>query len=326
MWNTDVLVALFRATGVDWKSLVIPACLPITTDYFPDEVCLKTDYVFSDYNLLPDDVNADYAQQRAIYRKPLSTPEVFRELVSQRLAQGFQIIDDGLGVGGLGVGGVGVGQVGSAVVGPRPADIQPSTEYRLSIGRVFHRITLCGSEIRVTRYRPRHPYPPFSVPYRYRFQAPDHETFETSWVTFNTEKLETYNWNYLDHYICTRGDSDFALVDSLKYWRFRVYILPVSTVSTRKILEGSEYCDLYSPLTQEEQELISDNYLRFIETWINKIRRPSQKKPRLELASLNQASQLTRRRHSTGYLSFSSQVIFRPVSFNSVKLKLSYKF
>uniref|UniRef100_A0A1B6F1V2 DEP domain-containing protein n=1 Tax=Cuerna arida TaxID=1464854 RepID=A0A1B6F1V2_9HEMI len=262
-------------TGVDWKSLVIPACLPITTDYFPDEVCLKTDYVFSDYNLLPDDVNADYAQQRAIYRKPLSTPEVFRELVSQRLAQGFQIIEDGLGVSGGGV-----GQVGSAVVGPRPADIQPSTEYRLSIGRVFHRITLCGSEIRVTRYRPRHPYPPFSVPYRYRFQAPDHQTFEMSWVTFDTEKLETYNWNYLDHYICTRGDSDFALSDSLKYWRFRVYILPVSTISTRRILEGSEYCDLYSPLTQEEQEHISDNYLRFIETWINKIRRPSQKKPR----------------------------------------------
>lgn len=78
-----------RCLGVDWKSLTIPACLPITTDYFPDEVCLRTDYVFSDYNLLPDAVNADYAQQRVIYRKPLSTQEVFQELVSQRLAQVF---------------------------------------------------------------------------------------------------------------------------------------------------------------------------------------------------------------------------------------------
>lgn len=73
--------------GVDWKSLTIPACLPITTDYFPDEVSLQNDYVLSDYNLLPDDVNADFAQNRAVYKKPLTTNEVFKELVSQRLAQ-----------------------------------------------------------------------------------------------------------------------------------------------------------------------------------------------------------------------------------------------
>lgn len=37
--------------------------------------------------MLPDDVNADYARKRAIYRDPLTTEEVFRELVSERLAQ-----------------------------------------------------------------------------------------------------------------------------------------------------------------------------------------------------------------------------------------------
>lgn len=85
--RTDNNVSVVTFSGVDWKSLTIPACLPITTDYFPDDICLKTDYLFSDYNLLPDDVNADYAQQRAVYRKPLTTQEVFRELVSQRLSQ-----------------------------------------------------------------------------------------------------------------------------------------------------------------------------------------------------------------------------------------------
>lgn len=73
--------------GVDWKSLTIPACLPITTDYFPDQRSLHNDYVVSDYTLLPDSVNAEYAADRAIYRKPLTTDEVFKELVSQRLAQ-----------------------------------------------------------------------------------------------------------------------------------------------------------------------------------------------------------------------------------------------
>lgn len=73
--------------GVDWKSLTIPACLPITTDYFPDKRSLHNDYVVSDYTLLPEGVNAEYAQRRAIYRKPLSTEEVFKETISQRLAQ-----------------------------------------------------------------------------------------------------------------------------------------------------------------------------------------------------------------------------------------------
>jgi DEP domain-containing protein 5 len=82
--------------GVDWKSLIFPACLPITTDYFPDKRSLHNDYVVSDYTLLPDDVNAEFALNRAIYLKPLSTEEVFKELVSQRLAQVFLRFKDSL--------------------------------------------------------------------------------------------------------------------------------------------------------------------------------------------------------------------------------------
>lgn len=74
-------------TGVDWKSMVFPACLPITTDYFPDDVDLQSFYLFSNYNLLPEDVNADVALQRAVYREPLSTTEVFYQMICQRLSQ-----------------------------------------------------------------------------------------------------------------------------------------------------------------------------------------------------------------------------------------------
>uniref|UniRef100_A0A1B6CLL3 DEP domain-containing protein n=1 Tax=Clastoptera arizonana TaxID=38151 RepID=A0A1B6CLL3_9HEMI len=298
-WTPALTTVSKIIIGVDWKSLTIPACLPITTDYFPDEVCLKTDYVFSDYSLLPDGVNADFAQQRAIYRKPLSTQEVFRELVSQRLAQGFQLIletNTSQTPGALAPG-------SACLVGSRQQVVQPNLEYKLSIGRVFHHIVLNGSEIGVTRYRPKHPYPPFNVHYHYRFQAPDHDTYEVSWVSFNTEKLENYNWNYLDHYICTRGDTDFALAETLKYWRFRFYILPLSSVATKKILEGSEHCDLYTALTLDEQNRFAEIFLRYIEIWVNKIKRPNvHKKGRLELSSLNMTSQLTRRRHSTGIM------------------------
>lgn len=84
-------------------------------------------------------------------------------------------------------------------------------DFLLSIGRIFHKIGLVDSEITVTRYRPRHPYPPINVDYRYRFQAPQHSTYEISGVNFTTEKLEHFNWNYMDQYICTRGDTDYLL-------------------------------------------------------------------------------------------------------------------
>lgn len=39
--------------GVDWKSLTTPACLPLTTDYFPERQTLQNDYTEGCYDLLP---------------------------------------------------------------------------------------------------------------------------------------------------------------------------------------------------------------------------------------------------------------------------------
>ncbi|XP_050487982.1 GATOR complex protein Iml1 isoform X2 [Bombus huntii] len=309
-WTPALTTAII---GVDWKSLTIPACLPITTDYFPDKRSLQNDYVVSDYNLLPDDVNTDFAQQRAIYKKPLTTAEVFKELVSQRLAQGFQLIilpqnnqNQSHTPGSNAVPAI------SSVMRGRQTESEPKEEYLLSIGRIFHKISLFDNCITVTRYRPRHPYPPFNIHYLYRFHAPHHDTYEVSWVSFTTEKLENYNWNYLDHYICTRGHTDFALVEALKYWRFRVFLLPLHNSATRKFLEGSSRCDIYTPLTTSEQVSLLDGFLRFIELWPNKIRRPNPNKNwnPSTLGGVSQrdpASHLTRRRHSTSLIVLTNQ-------------------
>ncbi|XP_043477241.1 GATOR complex protein Iml1 isoform X9 [Leptopilina heterotoma] len=304
-WTPALTTAII---GVDWKSLTIPACLPITTDYFPDKRSLQNDYLVSDYNLLPDDVNADFAQQRAIYKKPLTTAEVFKELVSQRLAQGFQhIILPPNNKNQITTPGSNNAPPISSVMRGRPSESEPKEEYLLSIGRIFHKISLCGNCITVTRYRPRHPYPPFNIHYRYRFHAPHHDTYEVSWVSFTTEKLENYNWNYLDHYICTRGDTDFSLAEALKYWRFRIFLLPLNNPATRKLLDGSSRCDIYTPLSPNEQTAYMDGFLRFIEGWLNKIRRPNSNK-NWSTTSLggafprDPASHLTRRRHSTSLI------------------------
>lgn len=66
-----------------------------------------------------------------------------------------------------------------------------------------------------------------------------------------------------------------------------MYILPLNAITTRKLLEGSEHCDLYAASTAEYQTQLSEAYQRFIETWINKIRRPgTQKKHRVRYTSV----------------------------------------
>lgn len=115
--------------------------------------------MISDYTLLPDDVNLDYAKSRAVYRKPLSTEEVCKEIVSQRLAQGFQLIvveekhPNGSSSNGCSTGESG-SQSTSAVLPVKPP-CETNKEYLLSIGRIFHKISLSGSVITVTGYRPR---------------------------------------------------------------------------------------------------------------------------------------------------------------------------
>lgn len=119
----------------------------------------------------------------------------------------------------------------------------------------------------------RHPYPPINVDYRYRFYAPQHETYEISGANFTTEKLENFNWNYMDHYICTRGDIDYPLSDNLKYWRYRMYLLPNQHPAIKKILDGqSERCDIYKEGQIDSPMKYIDNFLRFVETHLNKIK------------------------------------------------------
>ncbi|XP_058067307.1 GATOR complex protein Iml1 [Anopheles bellator] len=310
-WTPALTTAGRVIIGVDWKSLTIPACLPITTDYFPDKRSLHNDYVVSDYTLLPEDFNADYAQNRAVYKKPLSTDEVFKELVSQRLAQGFQLIvlpdksatnpPQAPCCGGHLQPASYFSSPASSVLRRQPPQ-EATKEYLLSIGRIFHRITLSGSAITVTRYRPRHPYPPINVDYRYRFHAPQHDTYEVSGVNFTTEKLENFNWNYMDQYICTRGDTDYPLHENMKYWRYRMYLLPKDDPAMKKILDGTvRRCDIYhedSPFPPEKQ--ICNDFVRFVEAHLNKIKKIQPAKKSREGP---RQTHLTRRRHSTSILS-----------------------
>lgn len=159
-------------------------------------------------------------------------------------------------------------------------------------------------------YSFRHPYPPINIDYRYRFKAPQHDTYEVSGVHFTTEKLENFNWNYMDQYICTRGDTDYPLLEvqrtaeapygtqrsttnmptfplafmqNLKYWRFRMYMLPKEHAATKRIIEMSadhgttEHCDIYQDgvggCVDAMSRQYAEDFVRFMEIHMNKIKK-----------------------------------------------------
>ncbi|KAM5200183.1 GATOR1 complex protein DEPDC5 isoform 7-T12 [Hipposideros larvatus] len=258
--------------GVDWKSLTTPACLPLTTDYFPDRQGLQNDYTEGCYDLLPE-ADMDRRDEEGMQ---MTAQQVFEEFICQRLMQGYQIIVQPKV------------QKANPVV-PPPLSSSPlysrglvsrnrpeeEDQYWLSMGRTFHKVTLKDKMITVTRYLPKYPYESAQIHYTYSL-CPSHSDseFVSCWVEFSHERLEEYKWNYLDQYICSTGSEDFSLIESLKFWRTRFLLLPACVTATKRITEGEAHCDIYGdrPRADEEEWQLLDGFIRFVEG-LNRIRR-----------------------------------------------------
>ena len=78
-------------TGVDWKSLCMPASLPLTISHFPDEPSLKKFYSENHYNLVIEGAIAIQDKEKKdcgqFDRSSLPPEKKFMEMISQRLAQ-----------------------------------------------------------------------------------------------------------------------------------------------------------------------------------------------------------------------------------------------
>ncbi|KAM5192966.1 GATOR1 complex protein DEPDC5 isoform 1-T1 [Mantella aurantiaca] len=273
MLSAPPIVPGFCCTvGVDWKSLTTPACLPLTTDYFPDRQSLQNDYTEGCYDLLPE---ADL-DRRDEDGAQMTAQQVFEEFICQRLMQGYQII-------------VQPKRPKPSSSAPPPLSSSPlyrrglvsryhtdeENQYWLSMGRTFHKVTCKDKIITVTRYLPKYPYESAQISYTYNL-CPSHSgcDFVPSWVEFSHERLEDYKWNYLDQYICSAGSEDFSLIESLKFWRTRFLLLPSCVGPTKRITEGEQRCDVYGdrPRSEQEEGQLIDGFLRFVEC-LNRIRR-----------------------------------------------------
>lgn len=245
--------------AMDWKGMAIPASLPLTTDYFPEQPNLEKAFVVADYSLIDEMALSSEAELKQVGRKPLTMRQVFNQMVYQRLAQGFQIVI-----------------IPKNSIVPRNFRKGPALfveQITLSIGRIFHRLTLFDTKVVVMRFWPRHPSSLKTFHYKYRFQVPDSNTYDVSWTDFDTEKLELFNWNYVDHYLITRGEEHYRLHHSHKYWRSRFFLLPCCSTITKQIVEGTtDVCNIYHDRDAEKQMQLMEGFLRFLEV-ANKLKR-----------------------------------------------------
>ncbi|XP_055340894.1 GATOR complex protein DEPDC5-like [Paramacrobiotus metropolitanus] len=274
-------------TGVDWKALTIPASLPITTDYLPDRRTLQNDYLISDYSVIPEEGagwseasnrgNRDMYDNSRYCSRPLALKELYEELVCQRLQQGFQLIiprknmkpDDVPTIAGKLAG----------HKGPQQNMQRPTITY-LSLGRVIHELTLYQSSITVTRFTPRHLYRIPCVKYQYRFMVPDMMSYRVSLVEFSHERLENFNWNYMDFCVLTKGRGEFTLDSIMKYWKGQYYLLPCNP-AVKKIAEDSDPnsdCCKFESMPCDE---LCEGFVRIMEV-VNRIKRPSKSNRRAE--------------------------------------------
>uniref|UniRef100_A0A8C5L768 GATOR1 complex protein DEPDC5 n=1 Tax=Jaculus jaculus TaxID=51337 RepID=A0A8C5L768_JACJA len=242
--SPDPMPGFCCTVGVDWKSLTTPACLPLTTDYFPDRQGLQNDYTEGCYDLLPEaDMDRSVSGKKRVSFQGLQTSY-------------FSVMPTVLGL----------------VSRNRPEE---EDQYWLSMGRTFHKVTLKDKMITVTRYLPKYPYESAQIHYSYSL-CPSHSDseFVACWVEFSHERLEEYKWNYLDQYICSAGSEDFSLIESLKFWRTRFLLLPACVTATKRITEGEVHCDIYGdrPRADEDEWQLLDGFIRFVEG-LNRIRR-----------------------------------------------------
>ncbi|XP_055008047.1 GATOR complex protein DEPDC5 isoform X2 [Boleophthalmus pectinirostris] len=272
--GSDPMPSFCCTVGVDWKSLTTPACLPLTTDYFPEKQALQNDYTEGCYDLLPHS-DLDRREDEA---PSMSAAQVFEEFICQRLMQGYQIIVQPnnrksqpatappLGSSPL---------YSRGLVSMRRMEDE-ETVYWLSMGRTFHKVCLKDKIITVTRYLPKYPYETAQITYSYSLCPPHTDAqFVSCWVEFGHERLEEYKWNYLDQYICSAGSEDFSLIDSLKFWRTRFLLLPAGGARRVGDMEGP--WDVYGEgpgvgAGGSGEGALLDGFIRFVEG-LNRIRR-----------------------------------------------------
>ncbi|KAM3724635.1 GATOR complex protein [Dirofilaria immitis] len=280
-WNPDVEI------GVDWKSLVRTALLPLTTDFFPDGRSINADYVVKAHQLpvyfdslrewLGDSKCDDLEGLRNL---------VFDQLVCQRLQRGFQIVllNKKMIHAAIGI---------SEEQSERMENTKMvSRECFLSFSRTYHRLYMEGDGITVVQFLPRSEESQESLEvakrreYTYQLQIPHSPQYILCSTRFQKYDLSNLNWSLLDTQLQNRYVPRLFW-DDMKCFASRFLLTPLCTSITKAITNerngGDKYMALFDSSFSRRQE---EGFLKFVEV-VNRLRRKTLLRHKRLMVSLS---------------------------------------
>ncbi|OQR87620.1 vacuolar membrane-associated protein [Achlya hypogyna] len=190
---------------LDWKSLCVPALLPLTSDFMPKPKELADHYSQAPYALTLSLTN-DTLEDGVMYT---NHRELVWEMVAQRFSQDFQLVEE-----------------------KRTHD--NTIVYKLSMGHRIHEITYNGDsqQIDVKRYQLRTQTGDKAgddakrtnrSSYVYAMWSPLTQSFLPTKQEFRKYPALEYSWNYLDQLICGYY---YNMTEQVKYKRGHYCVLP----------------------------------------------------------------------------------------------------
>lgn len=259
-WEHIYPVPETRSYDMKWQSLCTPACLPLGTDYFPTKAELKEFYKEYCYTISPADELTDLESEE----------NLLKELISQRLAQGYQLIDSSAfeNIPKICANNTVSGNYSSMGSNIEKKDhtrhkkqaFFSSIPHYLSMGHHVHRLIYDPTmrNVEVKRYVRTLHYSMEPIDYRCYVWAKHRDGYEEKHVMFRYPYLSNYNWNYLDHLVAGHAEE---MTDSLRYWRTRFILIPFEDVSHIKLPYGSDISE------EEEEEKRVILFSKFLENF-----------------------------------------------------------
>ncbi|KAL2315499.1 Vacuolar membrane-associated protein iml1 [Schizosaccharomyces pombe] len=229
----------------NWLSMCTPGALPLTFSYFPSEEELNDKFEEYTYTI---GIDPEFTQ--------MNQQELLAEMICQRLSRGYQIVVNPAAAVSYS-GNPKANKAGTITDFSRSVNNQRnghltvgSDAVCLSLGdSQFHRLSCdsVGYNIEVKRYVKK-VSGQGKMRYDYNFWSKNECKYVKSNITFSANDSANYNWNYVDQLIC---GFETYLPDSVKYWRARFVLLPMSTTSTH-VFQKYQLLDHADALSDEE--------------------------------------------------------------------------
>ena len=206
--------------AVNWTSICTPACLPLTTDYLPADEELEKLYSEYKYSIPTTSASSSFTL-RADLPSGSAALEILLELVSQRIAQGFQISTAKEKQGR------GTSSDTTALGVLRQPDLLEAAPLYLSLANQTHRITYDRTtrSIVVQVYRRRRSWTKRDVDYRAMIWTIGSGRWDTTSTTFPwPSMLDPSDWQAIDR-LCA-GLERMEANPTTRYWRTRLVLIP----------------------------------------------------------------------------------------------------